>query len=295
MKFTLRQIEVFLATADFQNISRAASHLAMSQSAASGALKDLEHRYGAQLFDRVGKRLRLNHLGESLRPLAESLLDTANDVDVLISNREAVAKLNVGATMTIGNHISVPIIAMCKQLHPDIRINLHVANTSIITEQVLNYELDVGLIEGELSHPDLTIETWKQDELVIFSSPNHPLARCSELTDEQIISSDWILRERGSGTRQTFDRAMQGLLNDIKVTFEFEHTEAIKRAVQSELGLGCLSLITLEDEFKNGTLIPLKLPHRDMSRNFYFVTHNKKFKTGALESWLNCCREFYNS
>ena len=150
MKFTLRQIEAFLATADFQNISRAASHLVGAQSAASGALKDLEHRYGAQLFDRVGKRLRLNHLGESLRPLAESLLDTANDVDVLISNREAVAKLNVGATMTIGNHISVPIIAMCKQLHPDIRINLHVANTSIITEQVLNYELDVGLIEGRI-------------------------------------------------------------------------------------------------------------------------------------------------
>ena len=295
MKFTLRQIEVFLATADCQNISRAASHLAMSQSAASGALKDLEDRYGAQLFDRVGKRLKLNHLGESLRPLAESLLDKANKVDVLISNQEAVAKLNVGATLTIGNYISVPIIAMCKERYPDLQINLNVANTATITEKVLNYELDVGLIEGEFSHPDLTIETWTQDELVIFSSPEHPLVNYDSLSDEQIINSDWVLRERGSGTRQTFDRAMQCLLNDIKVYVEFEHTEAIKRAVQSGLGLGCLSPITLKDEFRNGTLIPLKIPHRDMSRKFYFVTHNKKFKTGALTSWLNCCKDFYNS
>tara|TARA_X000000368_G_C22961782_1_gene681333 strand:- start:159 stop:1046 length:888 start_codon:yes stop_codon:yes gene_type:complete len=295
MKFTLRQIEVFLATADCQNISRAASELAMSQSAASGALKDLEDRYEAKLFDRVGKRLRLNHLGESLRPLAESLLDTANRVDALISDQESVTKLNVGATLTIGNYISVPIVAICKERHPDLQINLHFANTSSIAAQVLNYEIDVGLIEGEYSHPDLTVETWAQDELVIFASPDHPLVNYESLTDEQIINADWILREKGSGTRQTFDRTMQGLLNDIKVNFEFEHTEAIKRAVQSGLGLGCLSPITLKDEFKNSTLIPLKVPQRDMKRNFYFVTHNKKFKTKSLQSWLECCREFYTS
>ena len=74
MKFTLRQLKVFLATAYYQNISRAADSLSMSQSAASGALRDLEQRYDAQLFDRVGKRLRLNMLGQSLRPLAEALI-----------------------------------------------------------------------------------------------------------------------------------------------------------------------------------------------------------------------------
>ena len=104
------------------------------------------------------------------------------------------------------------------------------------------------------------------------------------------IKAQWILREHGSGTRQTFDRAMHGLINELDVHLEFEHTEAIKRAVEAGLGLGCLSVIPLADAFKRGSLVPLKMKHRDMSRQFYFVTHNKKFPSRGLQSWLDCCR-----
>ena len=93
MKFTLRQLQVFLATAHYQNISRAADSLSMSQSAASGALRDLEQRYDAQLFDRVGKRLQLNAHGHASRPLAESLMGEALEVEAALEQREAVGSL----------------------------------------------------------------------------------------------------------------------------------------------------------------------------------------------------------
>ena len=96
MKFTLRQLQVFLATAHYQNVSRAAESLSMSQSAASGALRDLEERYDAQLFDRVGKRLRLNMLGQSLRPLAEALISGAEDVEVVLQQQMPAGRLRVG-------------------------------------------------------------------------------------------------------------------------------------------------------------------------------------------------------
>ena len=290
MKFTLRQLQVFLATAHYQNISRAADSLSMSQSAASGALRDLEQRYDAQLFDRVGKRLRLNMLGQSLRPLAEALISGAEDVDVVLQQQIPAGRLRVGATLTIGNYIAIPIIANFKRDYPEVSVRLHVANTAHIAKQVLDFELDVGLIEGEYSHADLQVQPWCHDELMIFCSPKHPYATKRNLTDEDLIKAQWILREHGSGTRQTFDRAMHGLINELDVHLEFEHTEAIKRAVEAGLGLGCLSVIPLADAFKRGSLVPLKVKHRDMSRQFYFVTHNKKFPSRGLQSWLDCCR-----
>ena len=292
MKFTLRQLQVFLATAHYQNISRAADSLAMSQSAASGALRDLEQRYDAQLFDRVGKRLQLNAHGNAIRPLAESLMSEAQEVEAALEQREAVGNLNVGATLTIGNYIAIPIIARFKNDYPAVDIRLHVANTEHIAEEVLNFDLDIGLIEGEYSHPDLLVEPWRADELVVFCAPDHPYAQLKDqqLTDKQLIEAQWILREQGSGTRQTFDRAMQGLLNELDIHLELEHTEAIKRAVEAGLGLGCLSGITLSDAFKRGSLVPLAIKHRDMHRHFYFVTHKKKFQSRGLQCWLDCCR-----
>ncbi|MDB2409906.1 MAG: LysR family transcriptional regulator [Pseudomonadales bacterium] len=290
MKFTLRQLQVFLATAHYQNISRAADSLAMSQSAASGALRDLEQRYDAQLFDRVGKRLQLNAHGNAIRPLAESLMAEATEVEAALEQREATGNLNVGATLTIGNYIAIPIIARFKQDYPAVDIRLHVANTEHIAAEVLNFDLDIGLIEGEYSHPDLSVEPWHADELVVFCAPDHPYAQLEQLSDQQLIAAQWILREQGSGTRQTFDRAMQGLLNELDVHLELEHTEAIKRAVEAGLGLGCLSGITLSDAFKRGTLVPLAVAHRDMHRQFYFVTHKKKFQSRSLQCWLDCCR-----
>ena len=118
MKFTLRQLQVFLATAHYQNISRAADSLSMSQSAASGALRDLEQRYDAQLFDRVGKRLRLNAHGNAIRPLAESLMGEALEVEAALEQREAVGSLSVGATLTIGTMLPFQLLRVLKKSTP---------------------------------------------------------------------------------------------------------------------------------------------------------------------------------
>ncbi|MBR9805562.1 LysR family transcriptional regulator, partial [bacterium] len=111
MRYTLRQIEVFLATARYANISRAAESLAMSQSAASGALNELESRYDAPLFDRVGKRLQLNALGEALRPQAEALMAQAAELDAFLQQDSVIGKLRLGATLTIGNYLAVSMLA----------------------------------------------------------------------------------------------------------------------------------------------------------------------------------------
>lgn len=296
MKYSFRQLEVFCATAHHENISRAADELAMSQSAASSALKDFEKQFGIQVFDRVGKKLQLNEFGRLLQPRAEELLARAEELENLLGvhahpEEAPRGSLKVGATLSIGNYLVSEFIARYLAENPGTHIDLEVANTARIAEMVAHFDLDVGLIEGEIYHQDLDISRWREDDLVIFCSPKHPYADLGELSEQQLLEAVWILREQGSGTRQAFDRAMYGLLPRLNIFMELQHTEAIKRSVEAGLGLGCLSEITLTEAFGRGSLIPLKTPGKNFHRYFYFIVHKQKYRSAGLERWLEICGE----
>lgn len=289
MHYTLRQLQVFLAVAHFENVTRAAQHLAMSQSACSGALKDLETQYDVQLFDRVGKRLQTNELGRLLRPKAEALLAIAQELENDFKRHIEVGQIKLGATLTIGNYLAVQLITKFMQTKDGAGVSLEVANTQTIAEKLLNFDIDLGMIEGEYYHPDLEIIPWQEDELVCFCAPEHPLAQINNLTDEDLCRAQWILREPGSGTRQAFERALHGLMPRLNVLLELQHTEAIKRAVESQLGISCLSYISLKDAFQRGSLVPLKVAHRDFHRMFYAALHKHKYRSAGILKWLELC------
>jgi DNA-binding transcriptional LysR family regulator len=291
MHYTLRQLDVFLAVARTQNISRAAEALAMSQSAVSGALSDLERHFDVQLFDRIGKRIQLNDLGRMLRPRAEALLEQAKDLERALHRHSDIGRLQIGATLTIGNYLAVELIARFMREQAGAQVNLIVANTAEIVQKVTNFELDLGLVEGELTHPELEITPWRQDELVVFCAPQHPLSNKKTLSDADLREAVWILRETGSGTRQTFERAMHGLVPELNIMLELQHTEAIKRAVEAGLGLGCISRVALVEAFRRGNLIPLEVPHRDLHRHFYFIIHRHKYRSAGVQRWLSLCAE----
>ncbi len=105
----------------------------------------------------------------------------------------------------------------------------------------------------------------------------------------------WVVRETGSGTRQAFDRAMTGILSDIDISLELQHTEAIKRAVEAGLGLGCLSRIALHDAFRRGSLVPVNVSHRDFHRHFSIILHKNKYRSAGLEQWLALCADTVSS
>ena len=289
MDFTLRQLEVFLAIAKAGNLTRAAQHLQMSQSAASGALKDLENQFGILLFDRTGKRLHLNEKGNQLRARAESLMAQAYELEQSLLHSEAVSQLNIGATLTVANHLAVELISKYLKKYEGAPISLEIYNTEQVVEKVLNYELDMGMIEGDAHHPQLNIIPWRDDELNLFCSIKHPLASKKTISDKDLLKADWILREQGSGTRQTFDRAMYGLLPKMNIPLELRGAEAIKQAVKQNIGIGCLSRLSLKEDFGRGELVKLHAPNRDLSRKLYLIMHQRKHINESLKNWLNLC------
>lgn len=291
MKFTLRQLQIFLAVAKHQNISRAAQSLHMSQSAASEALLTLEHTYDVRLFDRTGNKLSLSAIGRTLRKEAESLLAHCQSFEEKLLDHTEVGHIKVGASFTIGNHLATRYLAGYLARYPEADVQLDIANTPDVVARVLNFEVDIGMIEGEVHHRELELIAWRDDELVVFCAADHPLARKKSLTNKDIKEALWILREPDSGARQTFDRALAGLLPDINIYLELKHNEAIKNAVESGLGIGCLSRIVLQKNFANGDLVPLTLPRRNMRRTFYFCLPRQRFHLESVDSWMRTCRD----
>ena len=290
MKYSLRQLEIFVAISRTDSVSRAAEALSLSQSATSTALSELERQFDLQLFDRVGKSLRINETGQQLLPRAVELLDRAKEIENLLQGHAGFGHMRIGATLTVGNYLATILVARFLQEHPESRIQLQVHNTSTIVQQIANHELDLGLIEGDCNHPDITVQPWIADELVVFSAPNHPLASQRKVSLAQLLQEDWILREKGSGTREAFDRAFHSHHSKLKIRLELEHTEAIKRAVESGLGIGCISRLALKDAFRRGSLVPIATPNLDLSRFFYFLWHKQKYQTTGIREFLDLCR-----
>ena len=296
MRYTLRQLEVFVAVARCESVSRAAEMLSLSQSAVSTALGGFERQFNSQLIDRVGKTSRLNELGKQLLPNAVELLDRAREIEDLLQGKSGLGAIEIGATLTIGNYLATLIVASFLQRHPESRIRLQVHNTATIVQQVARYELDLGLIEGDCHHPDLETQHWVEDELVVFCAPHYHLAKAPQaITLEKLATEPWIMRERGSATRETLDHAMRrhekaGHAVPLNIRLELEHTEAIKRAVEFGLGIGCISRLALHEAFRRGSLVPIVTPYLDLRRQFQFVWHKQKYQTAGMREFLALCR-----
>ncbi|NCZ63076.1 MAG: LysR family transcriptional regulator [Cellvibrionales bacterium] len=174
--------------------------------------------------------------------------------------------------------------------YPEARVDIVPGNSPDIVNKVIEQQVDIGLIEEEVSHPMLTLTPWLEDELVVFCSPDHPLAPRGALTEKDLLRERWILREEGSGARQRFDQTFSTLLPKLELFLEFRHNEPIRRAVEQGMGIGCLSEKVLASHFENGALVPLRLPpvYR-MQRRFFICTRRKDFERAAVASFTDLC------
>jgi DNA-binding transcriptional LysR family regulator len=292
MRLTLRQLEVFVAIARAGNVTHAADKIAMSQSAASTALGELEKQFGRPLFDRVGKRLRLNEVGEAAMPRALEILDRAAELEALLAGGGGPSALTLGASLTIGNYLCPTLIDRYLRQYPESEVKLEIGNTEHIAHAVANFDIDLALIEGEIKHPDLTVADWLGDELAIFCAPSHPVAREASVSIERLLEESWIVREPGSGTRQTLDRAMTPWWPRWKIGLELEHTEAIKGMVAAGRFIGCVSRRALAEPCESGRLVALAVPELDLHRRFYIVTNRRKHRTAGIGAFVQVCQTF---
>lgn len=299
MRFTWRQLEVLVAVADAGSTVAASDALALSQSATSAALLELERALGAPLFDRVGKSLQLNPEGRALLPQVRQLLRAGERLAQGLQGAEAVA-LQLVASTTIGNCVLPRLLGDCAHgLSAPAQAALaasqvRVANTAEVVHAIAAGEADIGFIEGPCHAPQLHAEPWLPDELLLVAAPGHPLAAQGQrlagapvaapegsadalpagiaVTAAALRGERWLLREPGSGTREVVEQALAPHLPHFSAGIGFGSSEAIARAVMAGLGVAYLSQWVVREPLVRGALVQLVPPWPPLVRGFALVT-----------------------
>lgn len=286
---TLRQLSVFVAVAETGSTTGAAQQLAMSQSAVSSALSELENALSEQLFDRRGKKLFLNDFGRLILPRVRALFDQVNSI--VNAGRDASAMLRVAASTTISNYLLPPLLARYHRNHTGGgKVTLLVGNTHDVLDAVRMFNADVGLIEGSCTVDEFMVEHWMDDDLLIVTSPGHPLAFPGAATREALRSADWLVREHDSGTREVLDAQIAGILGPLHIALELANSEAIRRTVMAGYGICCLSTHVVGPDVETGSLVNIGGELPPLRRPFSIALHRDKLPTRGLNTFLSYLR-----
>ncbi|MFV0420815.1 LysR substrate-binding domain-containing protein [Oleidesulfovibrio sp.] len=287
---TLKQLQVFLAVAQYENLAQAAEKLFLTKGAVSQALHELEKYLGVQLFDRVHPHIRLNHEGTRLRPLADEIIQRSHEVERMFRSGGS-RFVHIGASKTIGTYILPELLNDFEQSHQWLPKG-HIANTNRLLELTSSFVLDAVLLEGEKHHPDMVTEKWLEDEMVVIAHKGHLLADGNQHPPQALEGQQWILREPDSGTREFFEHSLGMLLSSYEVAQSLSLPEAILRTVEQGIGITFTSRMIAEMTGFNRRFSIIHLTQK-FSRTFSICYHSKKYHSPSMEQFLSYCRNWH--
>ena len=278
MNITLRQLRVFQAVVDHMSFTKAAVELHLTQPAVSIQIKQLEQNIGLALFEQIGKKIYLTEAGKELLHYSQRIAEQLREAEQVFEELKGVdrGRLDIAVAST-ANYFASKLLAVFSKQYPQAAISLDVTNRQGLLQQLSDNAVDL-VIMGK--PPDegleLTSEPFMQNPLVIIAPPEHPLARRHHVALAEIVDEPFVVREPGSGTRAAMERFFRQ--HDIRIATSLEMTsnEAIKQAVAAGLGLGIVSLHTLELELLTERLSVLDVDSFPILRRWYVVHRQGK-------------------
>lgn len=284
----LDHLKVFYVAANNKSFSQTARDLHLSQSSVSLQIKQLEELWDCQLFERTTKKISLTLAGEILYRKVGTLIALMNETENELQQLKGTVHgdLKLGSSLTIGEYILPFVLAEFNQLYPKVNMHLKLYNSEQIVEKLLNHEINLGFIESTLAYPSFKQVPFATDELILLSSPNQQFSNSPTITVEELMTMPFIIREKGSGTRQVIEdilRKNKINTDKLKVVMELEHTEAIKSAVEAGLGIAIISKSAVKKELKLNTLKQMKIEGISLHRNFYMVYQEDSLKQTSLK------------
>ncbi len=285
---TFRHFQIFLCVCDEGGMTRAAEKLHISQPSVSQAVKELEEHYGLRLFERLGKQLYLTAAGKELMHYARHAVRFTREAESALRNLSDSFPLRVGATLTIGESVFIPLLCRLREELPKQAVFSCIHNTATLERFLLRDELDLALVEGTVESEYLTEVPFMEDELIFVTAPGGK----SSLTEAELRNCDFITREEGSGTRDLFEQVLNAHQIKPRIIGVYNNSASIKQAVINGLGMTALSRRVLQQELRDGSLWEVRVPGIRFRRDFRLVYHSNKFITPALESLIRLCHAF---
>lgn len=284
-------LHIFYKVAQLQHFTRAAEALFISQPAVSKQIQELEKSLGQPLFTRAGQKVHLTEAGTLLYGYTERIFALSAEAEIVLDELHGLLRghLSVGASTTIGTYLLPALLGQYTTLYPHIQLSVQVENTSAIQEAVLSQQLELGLVEGNVSHAELEVRPWRHDALVLVSAYDKAPTLLKDMTIRQFMDLNLplVVRERGSGTRTVLEDAL--LARGIQLPqplMELGSTEAIKRVVAAGLGYAFISQLTIELEVAAQRLKQIPLSGFELQRPLYLIFPRRQRFSKAAEAFL---------
>ena len=286
MHITLRQLRIFEAVARHTSISRAASEMHLTQPAVSMQMKQLEEQIGVPLLEQIGKRLYLTEAGSELRGHAQRFaVQTAEMLAAMDQFRGLERGMLRIAVVSQANYFLPRLIAdFCTQ-HPGVRISLQVANRETVLTALGDNRTDLAITGRPPESADVVAQHFMDNPLVVIAPPTHALAAADRIPIARLSRETLVVRETGSGTRASIERHLAEHGVESLPGCELSSNEAIKQAVQAGLGLGVVSLQTIELELETRRLVVLPVEGFPIMRRWYIVHRRDKRLSAASQAF----------
>jgi len=288
MHITLRQLQVFEAAARLGGYTRAAETLHLSQPAVSMQIRQLEEQAGMPLFDQIGKKVHLTDAGRTLYKHAQSILAQVHEAQLEFEEMRGVRRGQLNITIaSTANYFAPRLLAAFCQRHPEVKVSLDVSNREHILELLNETDKDLAIMGRPPEASDLVAHPFMENPLVVIAAPDHPLAQARNIPLARLNEETFISREIGSGTRMAAERFFDEAGTRLTTAMEMSSNEAIKQAVQAGLGLGVVSVHTLEMELALGRLVILDVQGFPILRHWYAVHRQGKRFSAVAQAFLN--------
>jgi DNA-binding transcriptional LysR family regulator len=287
----LHQIEIFCSLIKFRSFSKAAEALYLTQPTVSGHIKNLETELGIKLLDRIGKRAVPTEAGEVLFRSGLKLLtlrDQARDELKGLSGG-VTGLLRIGASTIPGAYILPSFIGVFKKQHPDVSIHLDIGDTASVTEGVLRGDLHIGLVGARPLDAHLETHSYLKDELVIAVHPKHDWARKKNIAVEALAGEPFVLREKGSGTRQIMEERLNkaGIASDdLNTVAVAGSSDAVRQSVKAGLGVSILSILAIQDDIETNRLAAVRIKGIPLERSFFIILLKGKSRSPLCRAFL---------
>ena len=286
---TLDQLRVFVAVAERQHVTQAAQALNVAQSAASNAIASLEAAHKTKLFNRIGRHIELTDAGQAFLKEARAVLAAVDAAELALVEFGNLKRgvLSVQASQTIAHYWLPRHLATFRRVHPEIEIRMSIGNTAQVAIAVENRVAELGFVEAAIHSEQVKSTAVARDQVIIVASPDHGLVKRKSIAPRDLLDVEWVLRERGSGTRTVFEVALAQSGIDphaLRIALELPSNEAVRAAVEAGLGAAVISASIAAPSLEAGLLeqVNFRLPERE----FYVLIHRDRQPSHAARAFL---------
>lgn len=283
------ELKTFIAVVEFKNFTKASEYLHISQPSVSTHIKNLEKFFGVILINRSIKQksIMITESGQILYKRAKEIINLLDITKLEVSNVSDSLKgrIKVGASLTIGEYILPKFLSTFIKKYPDIDVEIFIENTSLVCSSLKDLKLDIGLIEGISHSLDFNQKYFLKDKMVLALPYNSDLLS-NNFTYDKLQNQKWIVRESGSGTRESLNMFLN--VNEIspKNIMMLGSNYAVKEAVKNNLGVTIISNFIAYPSFLNKELSIIDLDD-NYNRHFSYITPKNMKLSKASEVFIS--------